>query len=106
MKNKKHLGQHWLKDRVTLDEIAALAVVKDVDTCLEIGPGLGTLTSALLRRFPKVIAIEYDQDLAAKLPASFPGKNLSVINQDILQFDFSTLKDNYVVAGNIPYYIT
>ena len=106
MKNKKSLGQHWLKDRTILDEIAGLAVVKEADTCLEIGPGLGTLTSALLRRFAKVIAVEYDQDLAAKLPASFPGKNLTVINQDILQFDFSKLPEDYVVAGNIPYYIT
>ena len=106
MKNKKSLGQHWLKDRLILDEIASLAVVKNVDTCLEIGPGLGTLTSALLRKFPKVVAIEYDQTLANNLPASFPGKDLTVINADILQFDFSAIKAPYVVAGNIPYYIT
>ena len=106
MKNKKSLGQHWLKDRRVLDEIAGLAVVKDVTTCLEIGPGLGTLTSALLRRFSKVIAVEYDTNLATKLPASFPGKDLTVLNQDFLTFDFSNLPQNYVVAGNIPYYIT
>ena len=66
MKNKKSLGQHWLKNRVILDEIADLAVMEGepVSLCLEIGPGLGTLTSSLLRRFATVIAIEYDEKLA------------------------------------------
>lgn len=105
MKNQKSLGQHWLKNRAILDQIADLALTPGVDTCLEIGPGLGTLTSSLLRRFSHVIAVEYDPRLAANLPASFPGKNLDVRHQDFLQFDLSSLQ-NYVVAGNIPYYIT
>ena len=105
MKNQKSLGQHWLKNRIILDQIVDLALTPGVDTCLEIGPGLGTLTSSLLRRFSRVIAVEYDPRLAANLPASFPGKNLDVRHQDFLQFDLSSLQ-NYVVAGNIPYYIT
>lgn len=104
MKNKKSLGQHWLKNRAILDEIADLAVTPGVDTCLEIGPGLGTLTSSLLRRFEKVVAVEYDADLARKLPAQFPGKNLEVINADILDYEIELSK--YVAVGNIPYYIT
>ncbi len=108
MKNKKSLGQHWLNNRAILDEIADLAVVSDVKLCVEIGPGLGTLTSSLLRRFEKVIAIEYDADLARKLPGSFPGKNLQVVEDDILKIDLVGLVQNqpYAVAGNIPYYIT
>ncbi len=108
MKNKKSLGQHWLKNRALLNEIAALAAVSGVDACLEIGPGLGTLTSSLFKYFSKVIAVEFDPDLAHKLPGSFPGKNLEVINADILQVDIAQLVQNrpYVVAGNIPYYIT
>lgn len=76
--------------------------------CVEIGPGLGTLTSSLLRRFAEVITVEYDQDLARKLPGQFPGKRLTVLNQDILQTDVAALAGGrpYVVAGNIPYYIT
>lgn len=106
MKNNKSLGQHWLKDRFLLDLIADYAAENEQNICLEIGPGLGTLTSALLRRFEHVIAVEYDQRLAHNLPASFPGKNLSVINQDFLTFDLSSVPAPYVVAGNIPYYIT
>lgn len=108
MKNKKSLGQHWLKNRVILDEIASLTADESVDTCIEIGPGLGTLTSSLLKKFSNVLAIEYDADLARKLPGSFPGKNLEVINADVLEVDFDNLMNGrpYCIAGNIPYYIT
>lgn len=129
----KALGQHWLYNRAILDEIAKIASEGTVAACpsdssshaaqakssrsaehiaatpslaVEIGPGLGTLTSSLLRRFDKVVAVEFDADLARKLPGSFPGKNLEVINEDFLKFDLSSVPAPYVVAGNIPYYIT
>ncbi|MES2876315.1 MAG: 16S rRNA (adenine(1518)-N(6)/adenine(1519)-N(6))-dimethyltransferase RsmA [Patescibacteria group bacterium] len=103
---KKELGQHWLTDRLILAEIADAADIKADDTVLEIGPGLGTLTSELLRRSAKVIAVEFDRELAAKLPGQFPGTTLEVINEDILSFDVETLPKNYVVVANVPYYIT
>lgn len=116
LQNKKSLGQNWLKDRVILDEIAELARgnkpasnIAGAHVCLEIGPGLGTLTASLLRVFPEVVAVEYDERLARNLPKSFPGKNLEVIHADFLKFDlenYPALKKPYVVAGNIPYYIT
>lgn len=102
----KSLGQHWLRDRSVLEHIADLAEVEPGDTVLEIGPGLGTLTSELLRRADKVLAVEFDQALARKLPGQFPGKNLTVINQDILTFDLAQLPAGYKVAANVPYYIT
>jgi 16S rRNA (adenine1518-N6/adenine1519-N6)-dimethyltransferase len=102
----KSLGQHWLKDRATLAQIADHANLNSNDTVLEIGPGLGTLTSELLHYAQKVIAVEFDSDLSRKLPAQFPGKNLEVINADILKFDLSTLPVGYKVVANIPYYIT
>ena len=103
---KKSLGQHWLKDREVLAQIADEARISKEDTVLEIGPGLGTLTSELLRRAEKVIAVELDNELAAKLPGQFPGTSLQVINQDILTFDLTKLPKNYVVVANVPYYIT
>lgn len=120
MKNNKALGQHWLNNRVILDEIADLACYgikqDDVETrrdasgvarlCVEIGPGLGTLTSSLLRRFDEVVAVEFDKRLADNLPGSFPGKNLKVINDDILSTNLDFIQEKYVIAGNIPYYIT
>ena len=100
----KALGQHWLKNREILEEIAELTGGGEI--CLEIGPGLGFLTSSLLKRFDKVVAVEYDADLARKLPGSFPGKNLEVVREDILKYDFDAMPEGYKVAGNIPYYIT
>ena len=109
LKNNKSLGQHWLRDRDVLDGIAEEAEIKNGDFVLEIGPGLGTLTSSLLKFAGKdgeVLSIEFDENLAKKLPAQFPGKNLTVKNTDFLDFDLSKLPKNYKVAANIPYYIT
>lgn len=103
---KKELGQHWLTDRSMLGAIADDAGIEQADTVLEIGPGLGTLTSELLKRAWKVIAVEFDPDLAAKLPGQFPGKNLTVTTADILSFDLDNLPKDYVVVANVPYYIT
>ena len=125
----KALGQHWLYNREVLDYIASEAkgVACPSDTlraalaksscsaghitplaslALEIGPGLGTLTASLLRRFEKVVAVEFDAKLARNLPGSFPGKNLEVVNADFLKFDLAKMPEDYVIAGNIPYYIT
>ena len=102
----KSLGQHWLHDRSVLSHIADCAELAADDTVLEIGPGLGTLTSELLRRSQKVIAVEFDSELARKLPGQFPGKNLEVVESDILSFDYSTLPTGYKVVANVPYYIT
>lgn len=103
---KKSLGQHWLKDRTILAEIAEEARVTKDDTVLEIGPGLGTLTSELLRRAGRVVAVEIDTALAEKLPGQFPGTSLDVVNQDILTYDLTQLPAGYVVVANVPYYIT
>ena len=102
----KSLGQHWLHDRGILEAIAESAELQPHDTVLEIGPGLGTLTSELLRRADSVTAVEFDPELARKLPGQFPGKNLSVIHDDILQFALDELPVGYKVVANVPYYIT
>lgn len=103
---KKELGQHWLRDPEILAEIAEAAELGKDDIVLEIGPGLGTLTSRLLSRAGRVVAVEFDGDLARKLPGQFPGKNLEVFNEDILQFDLNQLPKDYKVVANVPYYIT
>lgn len=103
---KKSLGQHWLKDREVLAAIADAAGITNEDTVLEIGPGLGTLTSELLRRARDVVAVELDEALAGKLPGQFPNTRLTVVNRDILTFDLRTLPKRYIVVANVPYYIT
>ena len=102
----KSLGQHWLTDRKILSHIANQANLTTEDTVLEIGPGLGTLTSVLLASAKQVVAVEFDESIAKKLPKQFPGKNLTVYHSDILSFDLSLMPKNYKVVANIPYYIT
>ena len=102
----KSLGQHWLKDRLILEAIADCADLDTNETVLEIGPGLGTLTSVLLNRSERVVAVEFDPELARKLPAQFPGKNLQVDHADILDYDLNALPVGYKVVANVPYYIT
>lgn len=103
---KKSLGQHWLHDDASLEAIVAAADVQAGDTVLEIGPGPGTLTEKLIAIADSVVAVEFDADLARELPVRVPASNLTVTNQDILQFDLTTLSPNYKVVANIPYYLT
>lgn len=103
---KKSLGQHWLEDDKTLENIAAAADIGLEDTVIEVGPGPGGLTRKLVERARKVIAIELDSTLAHELKLSIPSKKLQVIEADILKFDLSDLPRNYKVVANIPYYLT
>lgn len=103
---KKHLGQHWLRDSEALKAMVTAADVSVGDTVVEIGPGLGTLTTELVKVATKVIAVEFDELLATELPFRVPAENLEVIQADILKFDFGSLPKDYKVVANIPYYLT
>lgn len=102
----KSLGQHWLHDEQVLEDIAGCADITSDDTVLEIGPGLGTLTEVLVDQAKQVIAVEFDEQLAADLPKRVPADNLRVIIQDILRFDFTQPPVGYKLVANIPYYLT
>lgn len=103
---KKSLGQHWLKDIEALEAIVEHAEIHRTDTVLEIGPGLGHLTQQLTRQARHVIAVEFDAQLAKKLPSRLSAKNLSVVQADIRKFDLTSLPARYKVVANIPYYLT
>lgn len=103
---KKSLGQHWLFDSRSLGSICDAAEIKPTETVLEIGPGLGPLTVELTERAKQVVAVELDEVLARQLPARVPAYNLTVVHQDILQFDLTQLPGGYKVVANVPYYVT
>ena len=102
----KSLGQHWLDDPTALDAMLDAADIGLDDVVLEIGPGPGTLTEELVAGAKRVVAVEFDRQLAAALPKRVPAGNLKVVNQDILQFDLTGLPAGYKVVANIPYYLT
>jgi len=104
---KKSLGQHWLRDLETLEAIADAADIKREDQVLEIGPGLGTLTEVLANREANILALEFDQDLIAKLEKKFSNTQHVKIEQgDVRTFNFSNMPKVYKIVANIPYYLT
>lgn len=103
---KKSLGQHWLNDTATLEDICDAAALDGQDTVLEIGPGPGSLTKLLVKEVKKVVAVEFDERFAKVLQAEVNADNLEVTHQDILKFDLTTLPKDYKVVANIPYYLT
>ncbi len=103
---KKSLGQHWLNDAVSLEAMLAAADIQPNDVVLEIGPGPGALTRLLVQHAKRVEAVEFDEDLARALPHNVPSDNLTIVCQDILQFDLTSLPAGYKVVANIPYYLT
>lgn len=103
---KKSLGQHWLTDAAALQAIVDAGDVGSKDTILEIGPGVGTLTELLVKQAGEVVAVEFDATLAAALSDQLAAANLTVVHEDILKFDLTSLSPGYKVVANIPYYLT
>lgn len=105
----KKLGQNFLTDPSILSGIVHAAGVVDQDTILEIGAGLGHLTSQLALNVRRVITVELDNRLIPALEdrlGSFA--NVQIVQGDILKLDLADLiqEDGYLVVANIPYYIT
>ena len=103
---KKKLGQNFLTDRNIARKIVRAAGIEEGDRVLEIGPGFGSLTSAVLEHSPMLTAVEKDPRLAAFIREEFPAVNL--VEEDILQTDIGRLaaEGPLKVIGNIPYSIT
>lgn len=102
---RRRFGQHFLSDPRLLARIADAVGATRADTVVEIGPGPGGLTAALLERAGRVVAIEKDRDLAAKLRQQLPA--LELVEGDALDVDWHALGGPHaLIAGNIPYNIT
>ena len=106
IKAKKSLGQNFLIDQNIIDQIVNIINLKGKNI-LEIGPGTGNLTSALLDNQPnKLLVIEKDIELAALLEKTFQEK-IKIINKDILKVNENFLDDKLLtVFGNLPYNIS
>ena len=110
----KNLGQNFLIDENVIQNIIDSAQINQSDFVIEIGPGLGTLTSQLVEKADKVIAIELDQKMVKILQERFSlYSNFQLLNEDVLKVDLKTLieKENtqkcpVKIVANLPYYIT
>ena len=117
----KNLGQNFLIDDTVIDTIISSSQINENDLIIEIGPGLGTLTSKLLEKAKKVIAIELDDRMINILQDRFQlYNNFELIHEDILKVNLKQLisdeqqkacqnsnqKYTVKIVANLPYYIT
>lgn len=102
---RRALGQHFLRDAAVARAIVDLVTPTPVDLALEIGPGRGALTGELFRRAGRVIALEVDPVLAAKLRERLPG--VEVLDADARTWDYRSVPHpgdgRVLVVGNLPY---
>jgi len=110
IKPAKSLGQNFVIDANVCRKIVRIAGVTSSDIALEIGPGLGSLTLALLEEAKSVVAVEIDERLAMRLPQTVAAHNeskstFSIIHQDAL--NLKTLPESpTVLVANLPYNVS
>lgn len=112
----KRLGQNFLIDETVLQDIIEAAQVNQDDIIIEIGPGLGTLTAALLEKAKKVISIELDDRMLTILQERFRlYSNFELVHADVLKLNLQEMiekakQENKTktvkIVANLPYYIT
>ena len=102
---RKRFGQHFLADRACIDAIVQAIAPRPGDNLVEIGPGTGVLTAPLVAQTGHLTVIEIDRDLGPRLAAQY-GDALTLVQQDVLQVDFSGFGQNLRIVGNLPYNIS
>lgn len=108
VKAKKHLGQHFLKDENIAKKIADTLSLKDYNSVLEIGPGMGVLTKYLLEKETTTYVIEIDSESVEYLQANYLNLAPRIIEKDFLKYDLNEVfKDSqFAIIGNFPYNIS
>lgn len=111
LKPTKKLGQNFVIDQNTVEKIVRTSNVSKDSIVLEVGPGLGSLTLALMATGAKVIAVEIDERLAELLPNTAKAKGfgesqLIVINKDALEISKSDVNNPDVLVANLPYNVS
>lgn len=104
---KKKFGQNFLQNQAIINAIIMALNPKPSDNIIEIGPGLGALTTPLLTLIDQLTVIEVDKDLQNYLAHEYKYANkLNIIKQDVLKVDFSQLGNKLRLIGNLPYNIS
>ena len=107
---RKRFGQHFLKDSHVVQNIINAVAPLSTDHLVEIGPGMGVLTQAILPLVDCLDAVELDRDLVAKLrQPPLPLGNFTIHSADALKFDFCALvksQEKLRIVGNLPYNIS
>ncbi len=103
---KKHLGQHFLKDKKIAAAIVDSLTAEGCDAVIEVGPGMGVLTGFIAeRQFPSFRAVEIDPEAVTYLHNNINGIT-EIIQGDFLDLDLRPLGEKIAVIGNFPYNIS
>ncbi len=106
---KKKFGQNFISDKNLLIAICSDANVEKEDEVLEIGAGMGSLTSALSKNAKRVVSYEIDRDLKEQL-LSLKLENVEFVFGDVMKFSLDQIENvftgSYKLIANLPYYIT
>ena len=104
----KKFGQHFLSDETILTGIVDALAPTPADTVVEIGPGRGSLTDILAERSGRLVAVEIDRALSADLRGRYTDRpSVEIVEGDFLETDLRpVVGDDYLLIGNVPYYIT
>ncbi len=101
---RKRFGQNFLQNQYVIDEILRVIAPRHDDLMVEIGPGLGALTTPLSRALTQLHVIELDRDIVRTLHEKYD--NLVIHEGDALKFNFASLGPALRVVGNLPYNIS
>lgn len=112
IKAKKNFGQNFLVDQNILKKIVDATDI-DGKNVIEIGPGLGSLTSLLVKKAKKLVCYEIDKDMIEVLKREYSDKtNITILHNDFLKVDIQQdikqyfNNENVILVANLPYYIT
>ena len=111
--HKKSLGQNFLTDDYLIESLVDYSGVGELDSVLEIGPGMGIMTKALCSRCKKVISVEIDDALIPILKVSMNKfRNFTLVHGDVMKLNLDAFVDEHmtglipIVCANLPYNIT
>ena len=103
---KKKFGQNFLKNSSIIYAIIQSIQPLSDDLLVEIGPGLGALTKPLLEKTKHLFAIELDRDIVNWMQNQYSKNNITIFNEDILNFNFYQFDKKIRIVGNLPYNIS
>ncbi|MDR2875904.1 MAG: 16S rRNA (adenine(1518)-N(6)/adenine(1519)-N(6))-dimethyltransferase RsmA [Methylobacillus sp.] len=103
---KKRFGQNFLVDQSVIRALLDAIRPSPQDCMVEIGPGLGALTTPLLAALDHLHVVELDRDVVAWMRENHPADKITIHNMDALKFDFASIAPRIRVVGNLPYNIS
>jgi 16S rRNA (adenine1518-N6/adenine1519-N6)-dimethyltransferase len=106
VKPKKKLGQHFLNSSEIAEKIVDCINYQNIDSIIEVGPGMGILTQHIINLNKRAYFVEIDNESVEYLKENYPVIKDSIIEEDFLKLELSDFKSPIGIIGNFPYNIS